>query len=429
MQRCRAVRAEAAAAVATRDESANVAPSDAEDGSSDSKSILCEMAVKTGLSFFFFMLDRDPEAKSFLLQTVSGVLADLRPLALLGSLGPLELESLAKMQVFLTNTAAAQHEERADAAKTFSTGLGVADNALSSLISLALARGDLAINLTVAKLLYSNPSVLKLHHLRQLRQIVSVRQSWSFDTEPSCSIRTRIFRPCAGSADELVAEWERRVLPVLKACIPEEGSRREKWRAIAAKLEAGRPDEAKAMLSELVKGAGGSASDALHGAGWGGGDDGLLSKEPSTPALLGGSSTDGPLENDDCGMGPGAFLDHAEHVLASGGQCDGVQACAVVMSCLQLVAKRLELPRIIPPHLVGQRPAHCIADDDDSAGAALYSFLQQIACSPANDEGQVAGACAEPAEERSVPECARRRIVYAWLTLVRVNLEWCCRSR
>jgi hypothetical protein len=42
------------------------------------KRILCKIAVHTGLSFFFFMLERDAEAKSFLLQSCSSFLADLQ---------------------------------------------------------------------------------------------------------------------------------------------------------------------------------------------------------------------------------------------------------------------------------------------------------------------------------------------------------------
>jgi len=63
-------------------------------------SILQKMAVRTGLSFFFFMLERDSEAKGFLLQSSASFLSDLQALSLHRGLGKLEAESLSKVTFF-----------------------------------------------------------------------------------------------------------------------------------------------------------------------------------------------------------------------------------------------------------------------------------------------------------------------------------------
>jgi len=308
--------------------------------------ILCKMAVRTGLSFFFFMLERDPEAKDFLLLSSTSFLADLKPLSLHNGLGTLEQESLAKVQTFLVKSAAepqsleGRGSSRAASLPFCVTSTDTSDNALSSLISLALALGSLGTNLILARLLYSNPPILKSQHLKQLRLMSTVSQTWSLDTPPSCSSRARIFRPSPGSAEEIIEAWELHVLPMLKACIPEEGARSEKWLVVVAALQARKFHEAKSIVSDLLASVGGTCTV--------GGvvfpcEDSVTKQREITP-----------LVNDDCGMGAEKFLDHIECLLSGGGKCTGAEACAAVMTCLELLTRRLELPRIVPHQLVHQ---------------------------------------------------------------------------
>lgn len=174
---------------------------------------MCKLAVNTGLSFFFYMLERDPEAKGFLLQSSASVLAELPPLALHAGLGRLELESLAKVQSFLEKTIMeAPHPEYS---KPRREDQSFVDHALSSLISFALARGSLGTDLVLARLLFSCPHILKSHHLKQLRCICSISQTWNSDASSSSTSRVRVFRPQPGSPDELVEAWELQVLNYL----------------------------------------------------------------------------------------------------------------------------------------------------------------------------------------------------------------------
>ena len=143
-----------------------------------------------------------------------------------------------------------------------------------------------------------------------------------------------------------------------------------------------------------------------------------------------------PARGDDCSMGPDGFMDYMDRFLATGGTCSGSEACAVVMSCLQLLARRLDLPRIMPTHVSCQTPAHCIAECEASS-FALYSFLEDV-CAGAGAASRAGGAARGGARgdegmqgcgDVSVEECSRRRIVYSWLELLQVNLEWksrCC---
>ncbi len=189
------------------DDAVALDPDEGAEGSS--KKILCKLAVNTGLSFFFFMLERDPEAKGFLLQSSASVLAELPPLALHAGLGRLELESLAKVQSFLEKTAGAA----LPTTRALVTGdLSSANYALSSLISFALARGSLGTDLVLARLLFSSPHILKAHHLKQLRCMCTISQTWSSDASSSSTSRVRVFRPQPGSPDELVEAWELQVL-------------------------------------------------------------------------------------------------------------------------------------------------------------------------------------------------------------------------
>jgi hypothetical protein len=222
IQRCRTAclqeQASAAPDAAGAQPSANVMKPDAqEEHDSNARHILCKMAVSTGLTLFFFMLERDPEAKSFLLQSVSAFIADLKPLALHDALGQLELESLAKVEAFLLSTSASV---QAPPRTAYGAGAvpscsqlvpGTADNALNCLIGLALARGSLSTNLSLARLLFSSPHILKAHHLRQIRRIADITQTWCLETERSSSVNTNIFRPRPCSTDALIAAWEDKV--------------------------------------------------------------------------------------------------------------------------------------------------------------------------------------------------------------------------
>jgi hypothetical protein len=194
------------------------APDSEEGAIGSSRKILCKLAVNTGLSFFFFMLERDPEAKGFLLQSSASFLADLPPLALHAGLGCLELESLSKVQAFLEKTAAAPPGPPAGAALGSDTS--TADLALSSLISFALARGSLGTDLVLARLLFASPHILKTHHLKQLRCMCTISQTWSSDASPSIPSRVRVFRPKPRSPDEVVDAWEQQVpVHVCRLCV------------------------------------------------------------------------------------------------------------------------------------------------------------------------------------------------------------------
>ena len=112
-----------------------------------------------------------------------------------------------QVQDFLGNTISGAPISQLSSAPSISA----AGDALSSLISLALARGCLKINLALARLLLSSPHILKAHHLQRLRQLVTISQTWEFDTPPSCPSRARIFRPRAGTGDEIIQAWELQV--------------------------------------------------------------------------------------------------------------------------------------------------------------------------------------------------------------------------
>ena len=197
------------------------APDSEEDANGSSRKILCKLAVNTGLSFFFFMLERDPEAKGFLLQSSASFLADLPPLALHAGLGCLELESLEKVQAFLVKTAAAPPgPPAAHCGAALGSDTTNADLALSSLISFALARGSLGTDLVLARLLFASPHILKTHHLKQLRCMCTISQTWSSDASPSIPSRVRVFRPKPRSPDEVVDAWEQQVhVHVCRLCV------------------------------------------------------------------------------------------------------------------------------------------------------------------------------------------------------------------
>jgi hypothetical protein len=214
------------------------------------------------------------------------------------------------------------------------------------------------------------------------------------------------------------------VRPLLRTCIPEERELSEKWQPIASALQGGKHEDAKRLVLDLLAIAGGSAAET-----------GSVTF-PSQESLEQERAGVAPARGDDCSMGPDGFLDYMDHFLATGGTCSGSEACAVVMSCLQLLARRLDLPRMMPTHVSCQTPAHCIAECEASS-FALYSFLENV-CAGAGASSTAGGVARGGARghdgmqgcgDVSVEECSRRRIVYSWLELLQVNLEWkshCC---
>jgi hypothetical protein len=201
------------------------------------------------------------------------------------------------------------------------------------------------------------------------------------------------------------------VLPLLKVCIAEEEARREKWMPIASALQGGKHVDAKRLVLDLLASAGNLALEM----------DSVTfptpeSLEQQRASVVPACGDDGSM--DDGSMGPEGFLNRVEHVLATGGACSGGEACAVLMSCLQLLARRLDLHRMVPTHASCQAPAHCVAECAASS-VALYSFLQDV-CAGAGAVGTSARAARGDTRE----ECSRQRIVNSWLELLRVNLEW-----
>jgi hypothetical protein len=89
--------------------------------------------------------------------------------------------------------------------------------------------------------------------------------------------------------------------------------------------------------------------------------------------------------------------------------------------------------------MTNQSPAHCIADDSATC-SALFQFVTDVCGGvvsgrksghrdaggkePLRRESGAEEADASSEEQVLLQECARRRIVYAWLALVRVNLDW-----
>ena len=102
----------AAQSPAAEDDGSVVEDTDGGRAGATSEEILAEMALGTGLTFFFFMLDRDPEAKTALLTHAAGMVSRIPALGLSG-LGPLHEESLDKVEAFLVKTALEDGEARA----------------------------------------------------------------------------------------------------------------------------------------------------------------------------------------------------------------------------------------------------------------------------------------------------------------------------
>lgn len=102
----------AAQSVAAEGDGTAVEDTDGRPAGPTSEELLAELALGTGLTFFFFMLQRDPEAKNALLTHAAGIVSRIPALGLSG-LGPLHEDSLDKVEAFLVKTALEDGEARA----------------------------------------------------------------------------------------------------------------------------------------------------------------------------------------------------------------------------------------------------------------------------------------------------------------------------
>eukprot|EP00961_Rhodomonas_salina_P127921 1724317-Rhodomonas_salina.1 len=289
------------------------------------------VAMASSLRFALLVLNSNMALKHDTLQFVASLLQDLRPLSL-QAVARTQSRLLDDLQAYLIESI--WRDSLTDGPTGFFSAIPVPEDKanpediLDMFVGLVKVRGKLSCNLLLLQIVTSKPELLSAKTLAELCSITKCSHPW-LRAEP-------------GSGDSLVAAWKSSILPQLSEVIPDAAERNKQWRAVEQHLDAGKVDEAKALVTQLF-----ADIDQVHGI-------------AAAAAIVFPTAESIKQVHPASGAEQSAVVALAAK-LSNGQQSSKLEACAAVLSLLDVLCARAVIPAVLTAaDLQGPAVPHCV---------------------------------------------------------------------